>query len=388
MKVAIVYDRVNKWGGAERVLLTLHEMFPEAPLFTSVYSKKHAPWANVFPDIHLSFLQNIPFAKRNHELFPLFMPLAFESFNFDHYDLVISVTSEAAKGIRTRGKTKHICYCLTPTRYLWSGYKEYFHQNDKLQISNYKPGKGRLMLNKFRHDMLRTLSKPMVNHLKRWDVVAAQRPDVMIAISKAVQDRIAQYYGRTSEVIHPPTEIEKFLSQKSKKQIINIKRQKEYFLVVSRLVPYKKVDLAVEAFNTLGTPLLIVGKGSQERKLKKAAKKNIQFISDITDDELATVYKDAQALIFPQEEDFGLVAVEAHASGIPVISFRKGGAMDIVTHGKTGMFFSEQNVKSLREAITRLSDFKFKKQDLKRSARRFTKEKFKTKLIRIVGKVM
>src|SRR5260221_835454 len=166
MKVAIVYDRVNKWGGAERVLLALHEMFREAPLYTSVYSNKHAKWAEIFPEIYTSFLQKIPFTKTRHEFLPLFMPFVFESFNFDDYDLVISVTSEAAKGIITKGKTKHICYCLTPTRYLWSGYDDYF--KDKT---------------------LGSLSKPAIRYLRNWDLVASRRPDMIIGISREVQKR-------------------------------------------------------------------------------------------------------------------------------------------------------------------------------------------------------
>jgi len=181
MKVAIVYDRVNKWGGAERVLLALHEMFPKAPLYTSVYDKKNAKWANVFPKIYTSFLQHIPFAKSNHELFAVLMPLAFESFNFDKYDLVISVTSEFAKGIITKQSTLHVCYCLTPTRYLWSGYEDYF-----------------------RNKIFKILTKSIIIYLKEWDKMAAKRPDVMVAISSEVRNRIKKYYNRDSEIIFPP----------------------------------------------------------------------------------------------------------------------------------------------------------------------------------------
>src|SRR3989338_8390229 len=186
MKVALVYDRVNKWGGAERVLLALHELFPDAPLYTSVYDRKKASWADVFDPsagsgqgIKTSFLQKIPFSTR-HELFAALMPLAFESFSFDEYDLVISVTSEAAKGIITKPKTMHICYCLTPTRYLWSGYNDYF-----------------------KNPYFRFISKPLVSYLRFWDKIAAQRPDAYIAISKEVQGRIKKYYGRESTVIYP-----------------------------------------------------------------------------------------------------------------------------------------------------------------------------------------
>lgn len=374
MKLAIVYDRVNKWGGAERVLLALHEIFPDAPLFTSVYSNKHAQWANVFPEIHTSFLQKIPFAKTNHELMPLFMPFAFESFDFSEYDVVISVTSEAAKGIITKGKTMHICYCLTPTRYLWSGYNEYFVRNSKLQITNDKWGKLRRMLKQVQYDGFRQLSKPAINYLRKWDKVVAKRPDVIIGISTEVQKRIKKYYDRDSELIYPPVE-----TKINRKQKTITNGERDYFLVVSRLVLYKKVDLVIETFNRLKLPLIIVGTGSQEKKLKQLAGETIQFAGQIDDSELAHYYTHAKAFIFPQDEDFGITAVEAQAHGIPVIALKKGGALDTIIDGKTGIFFEEQTVESLDKAIKRFCALKFKKVDLIKNAKKFSKEKFKKK---------
>jgi glycosyltransferase involved in cell wall biosynthesis len=378
MKVAIVYDRVNKWGGAERVLLALHEMFPQAPLFTSVYSKNRAKWAEVFPQIHTSFLQKIPFTKTRHELLPLFMPIAFESFNFDEYDLVISITSEAAKGIITKGKTKHICYCLTPTRYLWSGYQDYFGIMN--HESGIRHGNWRRIPGQTRHDTFRHLTKPMINYLRKWDLVAAKRPDAIIGISKEVQRRIKDYYDRDSELVYPPVEVE---SGKGKGQIPDHVRNdgssvRDYFIVVSRLVPYKRVDLVIQTFNKLQMPLVIVGTGSEEKKLKKLAGSTIQFTGHIPDSELANYYTNAKAFIFPQEEDFGITAVEAQAHGVPVIAFKKGGALDTVIHGKTGMFFEEQTIESLEKAIKRLKDLRFKNYDLRKNARRFSKERFKS----------
>src|SRR5258708_777508 len=212
MKVALVYDRINKWGGAERILLALHEIFPEAPLYTSVYNSELAPWASIFT-IKTSFLQKFPKASSHHEMLATLMPVAFESFSFDEYDLVISITSEAAKGIITKTTTKHICICLTPTRYLWSGYNTYFSKS-----------------------VFKNISKPIVHYLKKWDRVAAQRPDAYIAISQEVQKRIKKYYGRDSVIIYPPLTIE----SKGKKNPENQKQITDnYFLVVSRLVPYK-----------------------------------------------------------------------------------------------------------------------------------------------------
>lgn len=347
MRVALVYDRVNKWGGAERVLLTLHEIWPEAPLFTAVYNPKKAQWAKVF-QVKPSFLNNFPLGKDHHELYPWLMPLVFESFNFDNFDIVISVTSEASKGIITKPSTLHICYCLTPTRYLWSGYQDYFK-------------------NKF----FRSLTKPIVNYLRNWDRIAAQRPDCYLAISKNVQKRIKKFYGRGSEIIYPPIDTEMFKC--SNIQVF----KKEYFLIVSRLVSYKKIDIAVKAFNQLGLSLKIVGVGNQMKNLKRMANKNIEFLGQLTDKELVGYYQNCVAVIFPQEEDFGLVPLEAQACGKPVIAFRGGGAKETVIENKTGVFFDQQTPEALIEAIKKFRKMKFKVEDCRENALRFNKRRFK-----------
>jgi len=349
MKVALVYDRVNKWGGAERVLLALHEIFPEAPLYTSVFDVKKAPWAKVFPEVRSSFLQKFPFAKSNHEFLAPLMPLAFECFDFTDFDLVISVTSEAAKGIRTKPGTLHVCYCLTPTRYLWSHYDEYF-----------------------RGQSSKAFAKPFVNYLRKWDRVAAIRPDIMIAISTKVKNRIKKYYQRDSKIIFPPVEIPIDRS---------IGNNKGYYLVVSRLVVYKKVGLVVEAFNQLGYPVVIIGTGREFRKLKRRAKNNIKFVGQVSEKDLAVYYHHAKALIMPQEEDFGIVAVEAQNFGVPVVAYKKGGAIDTVIPGKTGVFFEEQNPKSLIEAIRKFEKMKFVVDNLYTNAKRFSREVFKKKIL-------
>jgi glycosyltransferase involved in cell wall biosynthesis len=369
MKVAIVYDRVNKWGGAERVLLVLHEMFPDAPLYTSVYSPSGAPWARIFPKVIPSFIKKIPLARDRHEHFPYLMPIAFESFDFGDFDLVVSVTSEAAKGVITKPSTKHVCYCLTPTRYLWSGYDDYF---------KYTP--------------IKYLSYPIISYLRYWDKIAAQRPDVMVSISTEVQKRIDKYYGRDSVIIYPPVEIENFQfppkSSATGQAISNFQAKRgDYFLVVSRLVPYKKVDLAIDAFNELGYPLVVVGTGWDERKLKRKALSNVTFTGHLTDKELASYYQRARAFVFPQKEDFGLVAVEAQAAGCPVIAYKNGGALDTVIDGKTGVFFEEQNKLNLIDAVNRFQQLSFKKKDLIDNARRYSKERFKREFLKIVKNV-
>lgn len=360
MKVALVYDRVNKWGGAERVLLSLHKLFPNAPLFTSVYNEQTAKWAQVF-DVKTSFLQKIPFAKSKHELFPNLMPMAFESFTFEDYDLVISVTSESAKGVITKPHTKHICYCLTPTRYLWSGYDTYF------------PNK-----------ILKTLAKPAVSQLKKWDKLAAHRPDVMIAISKEVQNRIKDYYGRDSIIIYPPLSVE----QKSESKSKPAKKVQPYFLVVSRFVPYKRIDVAIDALTELGLPLKVVGVGHLEKKLKSKAGPTVEFLGNLTDEELVAYYKGCIALIFPGVEDFGLVMAEAHKYGKPVIAFAAGGALDIVVEGKTGYFFKSQAKESLIEAIKKFENFTFDQKTIMKHAEKFSFDNFKKNFQEVVNKLI
>ena len=353
MKVAIVYDRVNKWGGAERVLLVLHEMFPKAPLYTSVYDPKRAPWANVFRKVDTSFLQKIPFAKRNHELLALLMPIAFESFNFDKYDLVVSVTSEAAKGVVTKSHTKHVCYMLTPTRYLWSGYSDYFKGVNK------------------------TLSYPFIAYLKKWDVVAANRPDIVLSISREVHKRVNKYYKRNSIIIYPPNTLDT-----TKDKVI--KNTIKYYLAVGRLVPYKRFDLLVETFNETGQKLIIVGEGSQARKLRSMAKKNISFTGNVSDEELIDYYINAKALLFPQTEDFGLVAVEALSFGLPVIAFKSGGALDIVQEGLTGVFIKRQTIDGVKEGLKKFESVKFDSSRIIEESKKFSKARFKKEFLKAI----
>jgi glycosyltransferase involved in cell wall biosynthesis len=352
MKVAIVYDRVNKWGGAERVLLALHEIFPEAPLYTSVYDAKRAPWAKVFPAVVTSFLQKFPFAKSNHELFPILMPMAFESFDFSGFDLVISVTSEAAKGVRTKPGTMHICYCLTPTRYLWSHYDDYFGSR-----------------------AFRFITRPLINYLRNWDKAAAARPDKLVAISSEVRERIRKFYGRESEIIFPPVDV-------TPTRVKGVEKGK-YYLIVSRLVRYKNVDLAIKAFNRLKKPLVVVGVGREMKRLKKMAGKNIKFAGEVSENELVKYYEGAKALVMPQEEDFGIVAVEAQRAGVPVIAYKKGGAIDTVIPGETGVFFDEQEPESLIEGVLKFEKMRFVVDNLFTNVKRFSKDEFKKKFIEL-----
>lgn len=361
MKVAIVYDRVNKWGGAERVLLALHALFPNADLYTSVYNKQKAKWADVFT-VYPSFLQKSSFARSNHELFAPLMPIVFESFSFDDYDVVISVTSEAAKGIITKGQTKHICICLTPTRYLWSGYTEYFA-----------------------NPILRFLTKPLVWYLRKWDVMAAQRPDTMIAISQTVQKRIHTYYDRDSIIVYPPTQLKTVEEKKGMKS--HKHTPSDYYLVVSRLsrlTAYKRVDIAIHAANKLKVPLVIVGSGRDLEYYKNMAGPTVVFAGDVSDEELSEYYKNCKALIFPGNEDFGLVMVEAQAHGKPVIAYKAGGAVEIVKEGKTGEFFDTQNTESLISILKSFDISVYNEIDCIDNSRRFSIDQFNKQINSLV----
>lgn len=335
MKTAIVYDWIDKWGGVERLLLVLHEMFPKADWYTSYYDKQNAPWAKDI-NIHTSFIQKLPgFIRKNRLLSLTLYPHAFESFNFNEYDVVISVTSSFAKGIITKPGTKHICYMLTPTRYLWGMSDEY--------IKGWK----------------RVIASPLLEKLRKWDYIAAQRPDTIIALSKTVAYRAETYYKRMSEVLYPPFDMQYWEKVKS-----NIKKpgsfsavadQDDYYLVVSRLEPYKRVDIPIKLFNKTKKNLIIVGRGSTEQELRRIAAPNIKFISNITDEELGYLYSHAKATIIPQEEDFGYISLEAQFFGSPVVAFHKGGVPESLSPSRSNILFNEQSEISLQEALATLA---------------------------------
>lgn len=367
MKVALVYDRINKWGGAERLVLALKKIFPDSDLFTSVYNKDKAGWASSFR-IKTSFLQNFPFALSSHEIYAALMPIAFENFSFDSYDLVISITSEAAKGIITKPGTLHICFCLTPTRYLWSGYKTYFE-----------------------NPIFRFLARPVIYYLKFWDKIAAQRPDEFIAISNEVKQRIKKYYNRQSEVIYPPATLAEHSEALRAGPPLTIAddnspiKDDGYFLVVSRLVPYKRIDLAIKACKNLKLSLKIVGIGSEEIFLKSISSEDIEFLGDLSDKELISYYKNCKALIFPGNEDFGLVMAEAQFFGKPVIAYKSGGALEIIKEGITGEFFENPTPESLGEVLINFSQSRYNSKTCKQQALKFSFAEFEQKLTSLIN---
>jgi len=341
LKVALIHDYLVEYGGAERVMECFASIFPEAPIYTLVYDPKLIK--TVVPDkiVRSTFLQKIPFARSFHRFFPLFMPMAAESFDLSYYDLVLSDSASYAKGVITPPGTFHICYCHTPTRYVWDDCQKYVREFSY-------PG------------ILRRLVPIGLNYIRLWDRIAANRVDAYIANSHLVKERIKKYYQRNSVVINPPVFTNELLSPKEQKQKGIYSRyyplasqKKGYYLMLGRLMSYKKFDLGIKAFNYLKLPLKIVGGGPELKKLEKLAGPTVEIVGPLPprDSRFPYYFANAKALVFPQEEDFGIVALEAMVSGKPVIAYRAGGALEAVTENVTGIFFNQQTVKSLVKAV-------------------------------------
>ncbi len=356
LNIALVHEWITNVAGAEKVLLALKELFPKAPIYTAVYDKNKAKPFEDF-EIHTSFLQNIPFMKSKRELLVPFTPFAFEQFDLSKYDLAISSTTIAAKGVITKPETLHISYCHTPPRYLW----------DPQVDPRAKKGRLSWLRNKTMHDM------------RIWDRVAADRVDHYLANSHYIAKRIKKFYGKDSTVIYPPVDLESFKLNK------NVTR-KDHFLFVSRLIDYKKCDLVIEAFNSLQIPLRIVGYGPDEARLIKLGKDNITFAGPKFGADLAKEYQEAKALVFAAEEDFGIVPIEAMACGCPVIAYGKGGTTESVIDGKTGIFFKEQTKDSVISAVKKFDEIKFDEKSIREQSERFSKEKFKSSFMKEVEK--
>lgn len=379
MKVALAHDYLNQYGGGERVLETLMEVFPEAPIYTLLYDEKRTFGRFRGRVAGASFL-NFPLARKEHRWFIPLMPLAARTINLgDKYDLIISDTAGFAKGVRYGSRTKHISYIHTPLRYAW--------ETDYL---NFQFSSAGWRIN-FR--FWKKLFKPILNYLRKWDYKAGQKPDVLIANSLFIANKIKQYYNRDAIIVYPPVDTQKFyFEEKSKLQNLNHK----YYLAMGRLLHYKRFDLIVDAFAKLGLPLKIVGSGPEYNNLKfkiESASRRIKlsnvelspFVND--ENELRKLYNGAKALIFPQVEDFGLVAAEAQACGTPVIAYAAGGALEIVEDGKTGVLFNEQTPEGLVEAVRRFETKKFERGAISESAQRFSKENFKRQIIDLLSKV-
>lgn len=352
MRVALVHDYLNQYGGAERVLEAFSQLFPKAPIYTLLYDKGKTGRAFENKKIRTSFLQKVPFLKSRHRSFLMLMPLAIEQFDFSGFDLILSDSASYAKGAVIPPDAFHICYCHTPIRYAWDDSHRYIEEFGYPKI-------------------VKKFIPFFMNYIRFWDEQAAGRVDRYIANSHFVSERIEKYYHQSSEVIHPPVKTELFY--------ISPKPQK-YFLMVGRFLPYKRFDLAIEAFNRLGLPLKIIGDGPDKKKLLKKAKSNIEFVGLVSDDRLRDYYANCRAFIFPQEEDFGITVVEAMASGRPVIAYSAGGALEIVERGKTGIFFKEQTPECLAEAVAKFNSDDFNPEQIRQEAMKFDLERFKERI--------
>ncbi len=354
MRIALVHDWLTNLAGAERVLIALHQLYPEAPIYTSVYNPE------VFPqlagaDVRTSFLQRLPLARTKHQAFPILRTIAFEGFDLSDYDVVLSSSHAECKGVLTGPETLHICYCYTPIRYYWSGYAHYLAH----------PRFGLL------NPVVKAVMPWMTSYMRVWDRCAADRVDIFIGISEYIAERIKKYYRRDAAVIYPPVNTS-WLSPGE--------RHEDFFLMVGRLVPYKRADLVVDVFNELGWPLKIVGTGSEMKALQARARPNVEFLGHVPDGKLKDYYATCKAFVFPQEEDFGITPLEAMAAGRPVIAYRKGGATETVVDGETGVFFDEQTPEALKTALLAFDPDKFDVQKLRQHAEAFDEELFKQRM--------
>ncbi len=334
-KVALFYDWINQWGGAERLLLNIHSLFPKAPIYTLYHHPKKTPWAKNLKIIP-SVLNKLPLSTHHPSPYTPFHPMALEEFDLSGFDILISITSQSGHAILTKPNTLHLNYCLTPNRYLWLHPPSYL--------------------------------KPVLKPLQTIDHILAQRPDHFLTTSKTVQERIKKSFQRESTLVHPGVDTSFFVLPKNK--VV-----KERFLLVSRLVAHKKVDLAIKAFNKTQKKLLIVGQGRQVKYLKSIAGPNIEFSDPVTAKKLLFLYQNSKALICPQKEDFGFTPLESMASGSPVIAFKAGGHAETISP-KTGLFFNKQTSLSLVKALNDFEKQSFNSQDCRKQALKFSQNKF------------
>ena len=352
MKVGLVHDHLNQLGGAVRVLKVFCEMYPESPVHTLIYDEKNTH--QLFSDYKIieSFIAKFPLARKKFRWYLPMMVPATESYDLSGYDVILSDSSGLAKGVITPPKTLHVCYCHTPTRYLWSDHNEII---DKLE----------------RNWLVGRLSLMYRSYLRVWDRLAADRVDRFIANSQFVARRIKKYYHRDSVVINPPVKTDNF---KISDDI------GDYYLIISRLRPYKKVDVAIEAFNKLGLPLYVIGEGEEKEKLRAMAGPGIKFLGYVSEEKKRKYLSRCKAFIHPQEEDFGITPVESMASGRPVIAYGAGGALETVVPNKTGILFDEQSWEALADAVIHFKSDEFNPEEIKAYTRKFDVEEFKKRI--------
>ena len=358
--VALVHDWLNQYGGAERVLEQLVGMFPQAPVYTSMYWRDGMPAAYRAWDIRTTWMDRLPGIYRHHQLYLPFYALAFGRMRpAGEADVVVSNKSGFCHAVNT-GAIPHLCYCLAPTRYVWQ-FEGYAARENLSGVA-------------------RVLLRPLVAALRRWDYQAAQSAGLhFVAISTEIQQRIREFYGRSSEIVHPPVDVHRFAPAPS---------HGNFYLIVSRLIPYKRIDLAVKAFTALNLPLVIAGDGRDRAALEALAGPSVRFPGHVDDATLVQLLAQCRGLVLPGLEDFGLSPLEAQASGRPVIAFRGGGALDTVIEGQTGVFFDAATVESLMAAVERFSVQSFDPQACRTNAERFAPERFRAELLAAIRRIL
>jgi glycosyltransferase involved in cell wall biosynthesis len=358
VKIALVHDYLKQDGGAEKVLAVMQEIWPEAPTYTLFFDPHHLPQFRG-KDVRTSFLQRAPFIQSKFQWYLTLMPTATEHYDLSDFDVVVSSTSAFAKGIITRPDALHICYCHTPTRFLWTDTHSYV---EELRIPR----------------LVKHALPPFLSLLRLWDKQAADRVNAFVANSKTVQGRITKYYSRKSVVIHPPVDTHRF----------NVSdRPKNYFLTGGRLVAYKRFDLAVDACSRTGIKLKVFGTGPVEADLRRRAKGNVEFLGRVPESQLPDLFANAKAFLHPHEEDFGITAVESMAAGRPVIAWRRGGATETVREGITGEFFDEQSWEELADFLIRFDETKYDPHTIRAHAEQFSRERFKRELRELVERL-
>lgn len=353
--MAIVHDFFCNLGGSDQVAAILHQLYPDAPVFTLVVSDR-SRGSDLLKgmDLRFSFIHRLPLARRWHEPYLPLFPLAVESLDLNGFDLVLSSSHVCAKGIIPPPESLHLCYCYTPARYVWDLYPVYARRLNPL---------------------LRWYAALVMHRLRLWDVSTCSRVDQFIAISDFVAQRIRRYYGRSSTVIYPPVDTGFFTPGEERE---------DYFLVVSRLTAYKRIELAVEAFNRLKRQLVVIGDGPERRRLQAMAGPNIRFLGAVARDQVRRSMRGCRALVFPGKEDFGITPVETQATGRPVVAYAGGGALETVVDGVTGVFFEDQTPEALCEAVDRASKLSFDQDAVRNHALQFDREVFCGKMMDFV----
>lgn len=350
VRIALIHDYLNQYGGAERVLEALHDIVPDAPVYTSIYAREAMPERYASWDIRTSWMQFLPAWRRLFRHYFFFYPWAFTGLNLRAYDLVISSSSAYAKGVRVRPGATHICYCHTPMRFVWQ--TDAYVARERIQ------------------GVTQRVMRFLLQFLRTWDINNSAGVTHFIANSQVVAARIKTYYGRDAVVIPPPVDLAP----------VNTQAPGDYLLTGGRLVPYKRIDLAVRACSALNLPLVVFGDGRDKESLMALAGPSVRFVGRVSDAERQELFNGCRAFLFPGEEDFGITPLEAMAAGRPVVAYRAGGALDTVRDGQTGLFFDQQTPEALIAALQTLSTHTWDAQAIRHHAEYFGRERFTARI--------